>query len=222
MANKFKPTEYNNHLDLPVTINSVIDHIAVLRAVFNQIEAIQKEQVALMIQCNKSQRGMTSTPEINEYYDYQLSDKFRAIEFNFYRINRVSSVLNMYAYLEASMFRICQQKQINCNLPNSVLQVKDKGRGIGRCKIYLTENNFMNCSDPICKNSWDHLTYLNKLRDALAHCEGDIELTGSITEKIIKSIDGLSLLGTTIMISDNYVLNTLDRIETFLIYLCQD
>jgi hypothetical protein len=220
MANIFKPTEYNNHLDLPITINSVIDHIAVLRAVFNQIEAIQKEEVALMIQCNKSQRGMTSNPEINEYYDYQLGDKLRAIEFNFYRINRVSSILSMYAYLETSMFRICQQKQKSFDIPSSVSELSDSG--IVRSKNYLKKFDLIDFSDPTCNGVWSNLIILNKLRNALAHSEGDIELTECIKTKTINKTNGLSLVGTTIMISDDYVLKRLDNIQTFLIYLCQD
>lgn len=220
MANKFKPIEYQNHLNLPVTINSVIYRIAVLKSVFKQVEAIQKEQVDLMIKCNKNQRGVTTNLEINEYYDYQLSDKFLDLEFNFYRINRVSSILSMYAYLETSMFRICQQKQNSFDIPISVSELS--GSGIVRSRNYLKKFGLINFSDSVCNGVWSHLSNLNKLRNALAHSEGDIELTERIKAQTIHETDGLSLLGTTIMISDDYVLKRLSNIQTFLIYLCRD
>jgi hypothetical protein len=225
MTNKFsgfsfKPTVYQNHLTLPVTVGSVKYRISVLKSVFDQVEATQKEYADLVVELDKNQQELTKNDETDENYDYSFNNELIDLEFNFYRVNRISSVLSMYAYLETTLNRICQQKQRKFDLPISVYDLS--GNGILRSKNYLEKFGLVDFSNSICNGTWSNLSNLNKLRNALAHSEGDIEQAKQFKGKHINNIKGLSLFGSTIMISDGYVVETLDEIEKFLVYLCEN
>ncbi|EKC5521600.1 TPA: hypothetical protein ACPVW6_000954 [Vibrio parahaemolyticus] len=216
----FKPMVYENHLSHPVTAGSVQYRISVLRSVFEQVEGSRKQHRDLMIELDTVQQQLTKHDETDENYDYSFSDQLIDLEFNFYRVNRISSILSMYAYLENTLNRICYQKQREFNL---LISVSDfSGNGIFRARNYLEKFKLVDFSDSVCNGAWSNLINLNKLRNSLIHAEGDIEQTKKITSKTIQGIKGLSLFGSTIMISHDYVVEALSEIEKFLVYLCQN
>ncbi|TOA68488.1 hypothetical protein, partial [Vibrio parahaemolyticus] len=87
----FKPTVYQNHLNLPISAGSVQYRISTLRSVFEQIEASQNTHRDLMIELDEQQQELTKNDESDENYDYSFNDELIDLEFNFYRVNRVSS-----------------------------------------------------------------------------------------------------------------------------------
>jgi len=216
----FKPIVYQNHLTLPVTEGSVKYRISVLKSVFQQVEMTQQEHRDSMIKFDKKEQEFNKNQDTDEYYDYSFNDELLDLEFNFYRVNRIASVLSMYAYLETTLNRICQQKQQKFDLPISVSDLF--GNGIIRSRNYLDKFKLVDLSNDVCNGAWSNLINLNKLRNTLAHSEGDIELSRHLDNQKINKIIGLSLFGSTIMISNDYVVNTLDEIEKFLVYLCQN
>lgn len=216
----FKPTVYQNHLNHPISAGSVQYRISTLRSVFEQIEASQNTHRDLMIELDKQQQELTKNDESDENYDYSFNDELIGLEFNFYRVNRVSSVLSLYSYLENTLNRFCHQKQTQHDLPISVLDLS--GNGIIRCRFYLEKFDLVNFSDPVCNGAWSNLINLNKLRNALAHAEGDLENSRHLDIKKVKKIKGLTLFGTTVMISKDYVTDTMEEVEKFLVHICKN
>ncbi|MEI8607918.1 hypothetical protein P4S70_01770 [Enterovibrio sp. Hal110] len=166
----FKPWVYQNHLNHPISAGSVQYRISTLKSVFEQVEASQNTHRDLMIELDEQQQEITKNDESDENYDYSFNDQLIDLEFNFYRVNRVSSVLSLYSYLENTLNRFCHQKQSQYDLPISVSDLS--GNGIIRCKIYLEKFNLVNFSDPVCNGAWSSLINLNKLRKCASTCRG--------------------------------------------------
>ncbi|RLV59402.1 hypothetical protein D5018_12275 [Parashewanella curva] len=225
MTNKFKnksfkPTVLQNHLTYPVSADSIKNRISVLKAVFNEVEETQVKYRDLLVKLDKNQQKLTLHDDSDEHYNYCYQDELIDLEFNFYRVNRISSILNMYAFLEHTLNRICHQKQLKYSLPISVYDLS--GSGIERAKLYLNKFNLVNFASNICQSAWCNLTNLNKLRNALVHGEGDLDYTKKLKKEQIINIKGLDLHGSTILISNEYVIDALDNIEKFLTFVCED
>lgn len=217
---KFKPLIQANHLSVPITESSIIQRISILKSVFEQIESVHNEHKNLMVELDQQQQIYTKNDSTDDNYDYSFNNELLDLEFTFYRINRISTVLSMYAFLESTLNKICENKKSKLNLPISVFDLNNNG--IERAKNYLDKFELVDFSGSSCNGEWSHLKILNKLRNAIAHAEGDLEHTKTLTDKQITNVKGLSLFGTTIMISDTYIVDTFRHIEKFLIYICKD
>lgn len=217
---KFKPIVYSNHLSLPVDINAIRYRISVLKNVFEQVESIHNELRELSIKLDNEQQELTKDDDTDDNYDYRYNDELIDLEFTFYRVNRISAVFSMYAFLENSLNRICKDKQSKMNIPISFTDFS--GNGIMRAKNYLDKYQIVDFSDSTCNGAWSKLKTLNKLRNALAHAEGDLEQVQCLDSNAVINTKGLSLFGSTIMISESYIIESFDCVEQFLIYVCKD
>lgn len=216
----FKPWVYQNHLNHPISVESVQYRISTLRSLFEQIEISQNTHRDLMIELDEQQQELTKNDESDDNYNYSFNDELIDLEFNFYRVNRVSFVLSLYSYLENTLNRFCHQKQRQHDLPISVLDLY--GNGITRCKTYLEKFNLVNFSDSVCNGAWSNLNNLNKLRNSLAHAEGDLDHSRHLDSGKVTKIKGLTLFGTTVIISRDYVTDTMEEVEKFLVHICKN
>ncbi|MGS0537300.1 hypothetical protein [Pseudoalteromonas sp. SaAl2] len=213
----FKPSIPSNHLAFPVTTTSVKSRVSVLKSVFKQVEAMQDEYKDLLIELNERELERTKHEDTDDNYNSNFSHELYDLDFTFYRVHRISSVLTMYTYLENTLNRICQLKQAENNIPITVTDLSKSG--IERAKTYLEKFKLVDFSG--CNGHWSKIKNLSRLRNTLAHAEGDIEYSNNLDEKRISQIQGLSLSGSTIMISDTYIIEALDNIEDFLVYVCE-
>ncbi|MGN2670300.1 hypothetical protein [Aliivibrio fischeri] len=160
-----------------------------------------------------------------ENSDHEVEREHYEIELHFHehffeRVHRVSTLLIIYSLLENLMAKICNDKSQKKYQVNSQID----GYGILSFKTYLEKQFDINFSDQKIEKHWSKIKTLNKLRNALAHSEGDLEQYGHFSveqctklKKTIGSTKGLSLYSNTIMITEKYVIDSLDAVEKFLL-----
>jgi hypothetical protein len=151
-------------------------------------------------------------------YEY-VGDQYE-LELHFFehfidRVHRVSSLLILYSLLENLMAKICKDKGYDYKIGKY---------GVPDFKRYLESNSGMDFSKPELEKHWSKICTLNKLRNCLAHSEGDLEQykysangKSEILKKTIGSTKGLSLYSNTIMISKDYVIQSIDAVENLLL-----
>lgn len=186
---------------------------SVIKDVFLNVESIHEEAYEYA-------RKMDALEDDEEEPNDQYALKMHELDHFFYRINRSSTILGLYAFLENTLIAICTQKQNELELKLSVNQLK--GNGIHRCKNYLESFAVFDFSEPHIKKYWDRLPPFNILRNALAHAEGDLDNFPKLKRNTIEGTEGLHIEEPgTIMISKQYVLDYIKIVREFLLVLCK-
>lgn len=150
--------------------------------------------------------------------EYQIELHFN--EHFFWRVHRVSTLLIAYSLLENLMAKICKYKLEHLN-DNDI-----NGYGVLPFKVYLENKYGVNFAEPKIEKYWSKVLTLNKLRNSLAHSEGDLEQYEYFSKKscdklrrTINGTKGISLYSNTIMISKDYVIESINAIEGLLLEL---
>ncbi|MEI8616759.1 hypothetical protein P4S63_02270 [Pseudoalteromonas sp. B193] len=198
-------------LSLPPTSQTIRNRVGVVRNHFLNAERLHAED---RLELN---RNISEAP--HEGIREQLEIELHIFEHFFERIHRVSTLLIVYSLLENLMAKVCKYKAEKHNIEDDIV-----GYGILSFKPYL-ENNFgLNFSAPEIEKHWARVSTLNKLRNSLAHSEGDLEQYAHFSKdqciklkKTINSTKGLSLYSNTIMISEGFVTQSIDAVENFLL-----
>jgi len=172
---------------------------------------------------------------LSNYYDSSIEgldvEDIRALDdhfsYSYYMIEdvhigmyRKSTLISVYSFLESSMNGLCHLLQTLHNYP--VVLDDMKGEGIYRAKAYLSKLSKIDF-EPL-NGEWCFLMSLNKVRNCIAHSEGDI---GSYKSKdkilnIINNNDQLSLKNNRhIRVEREYVDDSIDAVEKFLEKLYQ-
>ncbi len=172
--------------------------------------------------------GLTSYDEITP-----LDIKYETEEFNkitgyfeelyfthsikeFSNVLRRSLFVNLYAFLEKRMLKICREAG---NKDEIRLSLSDlRGSGIEKAKTYLTK--VVGIPFDLCQD-WEEIQKFKTLRHCVAHNEGKIDDgfndKGGNLKKYVKSKDTLSLdLDKTVRFEKEFCVEALDVIERFL------
>jgi hypothetical protein len=186
---------------------------SVIKDVFLSVEAIHEEAYEYSRKMNEIENDES---EPNDQYALKMHE----LDHFFFRINRTSTILGLYAFLESTMMAICTKKQKELGLKLTVDQLS--GNGVIRCKEYLESFDVFKFSDPEIKKYWDYIPSFNKLRNALAHAEGNINNFTKLSNKKVEEIKGLHIEnGSTIMMSRQYVIDHIENVRDFLLVLCK-
>lgn len=150
----------------------------------------------------------------NEIIDY-FSDDYFIIEDIFIGMYRKSTLVSLYSFLENALNTLCIKLY---SLKNYPVELKDiRGEGIVRSKVYLEKLGQIEFTH--LNSQWSSLLTLNKLRNCIVHCEGNIKLSNNYTKlnNIINESDNLSLIDDrNIKIEREYIDFLITQIEKFL------
>ena len=186
---------------------------SVIKNVFEEVESIHAETYEYA-------EKMDSLEDIEYDYNDQYALKMHELDHFFFRINRSSTILSLYDFLENTLMSICAKKQQQMDLKISVSQLN--GAGVCRCKACLESYNIFDFSKPEIKQYWDLIQSFNKVRNSLAHTEGNIDNFAKLKKETINGTKGLHVEGSgTLMISKEYVIKHIDNVRDFLLALCK-
>lgn len=133
------------------------------------------------------------------------------------RFHRNSTILVCYSILESNMVAICDRYEKQRNLPIALDDLK--GQGINRCKDYLEKFGIVDFNNPEIKKYWEKLPVLNKLRNCIAHAEGNISKFTKLKADTINGEVGLSIQHNHVEIDTKYIMSSIDRIQGLLLSL---
>ena len=188
---------------------AIRNRLTAIKQLYNRVEASHEQEL------HELETLIDSAPEGSNEYEVT------GIELHFLRhysrFHRNSTILVCYSVLESNMVAICDRYATQRKLP---IKVDDlKGNGILRCKAYLEKFEIVDFNDPEIKNHWEKLPVLNKLRNCIAHAEGDITKFTKLKPDTVNGEIGLSMKSNHVEIESSYVLNSIDRIQNFLLSL---
>ncbi|APX05897.1 MULTISPECIES: hypothetical protein [Gammaproteobacteria] len=165
---------------------------------------------------NESKIGL-SGEQLNELDDY-FSDIYHDIENVYIVMYRKSTLVSLYTLLETSLNSLCVRlKQMN-GYPVSVSDLK--GEGVVRSINYLKMLASLDLQpvNPI----WANIQAMNKLRNCIVHCDGNISSYKSASSviNIVANGTGLSLVDDKqLKIEREYIENIINDVESFLDYV---
>ena len=154
-----------------------------------------------------------SAEEVNEVNDY-FSDDYYTIEEIHVGLFRKSTLVSIYSFLENAVNRLCR----NLARKNSYsFALNDlKGEGIVRARNYLEKSAGADFN--LLNGEWSKLLKLNKVRNCIVHCEGDVSASkiASIAE-MINATPGLSLRNERLITVERiYIDACITTVEEFL------
>lgn len=151
---------------------------------------------------------------IDEYF----SDECYAIEEVYVGLYRKSTLVSVYSFLENAMNSLCRYLATENSYSYALSDLK--GGGIERARNYLNKSAGVDF-DPL-NGEWSELTMLNKVRNCIVHCEGDISACKNKSiAKIIQKTRGLSLRNKhLITVERSYIDACINTVEVFLEKLC--
>ncbi|TSA28308.1 hypothetical protein D4R71_01015 [bacterium] len=118
-----------------------------------------------------------------------FSDNYFMIEEIYIGIYRKSTIVSLYSYLEHTMNFLCNYIHEANNYPVSLVDLR--GEGIIRARNYL--DKLANINFLSLNGEWCHLMSLNKIRNCIVHCEGDLEASTK-TEQLRNIVNGSKFL----------------------------
>ena len=136
------------------------------------------------------------------------------------RMHRYAAILAIYSYLESSLNKLCNEFKIEKNITLSVSELN--GDGIARCRKYL--NQLVGIDFTKINHQWSKLADLNRIRNCIIHVDGNAEMIRS-SESFIKMIESSKNLGFAegklIMVSREFIYQSIDNVESLLIYIAE-
>ncbi|HDY7823454.1 TPA: hypothetical protein RQK13_004358 [Vibrio vulnificus] len=163
-----------------------------------------------------AQKGL-STEELH-YIDDYFSDEYHQIENVHVNIYRKSTLVAVYTLLETSLHDLCGHlKRLN-DYPVCVTDLR--GEGVVRSILYLQKLASLDLT-PV-NASWSHIQAMNKLRNCIVHCDGNITSYKSRNsiENIASQNSALSLVDDTkLRIERDYIDKTIDEVEKLLNFI---
>jgi len=220
-ANAKNPYDFLSH---SATSQTISNRINIVKNHFNSSEERHKQdRDQLLNQINQINQ------EPHEEMKEELELELHFFEHFFDRIHRVSTLLITYSLLENLMAKICKEKSERYQVPESFEEyVNINGYGVPKFKEYLQKHFKADFSENKIEKHWSKICTLNKLRNALAHSEGDLDqyrhCSVSACKSLlntIKSTKGLSLYSSTIIISEQYVNESFVAVEGLLLRLAE-
>ena len=210
----FKKTENYSNLFITLIKNDSENKLEKFRQYAQGIESEFKQEVK-----QRNKRFDEQTEELDDYEKAELkeflSDTYVQLEDIYVKIHRRSILVSIYSFLENSLNRLCNQLNSRNKYP---IKVEDlKGEGVVRAKIYLEK--LVQIDFSIINTEWSCIQELNKLRNCIVHCEGDISnyRQKKAIENIVKNNKNLSLLfDHEIMVDYEYIDSVLTNTEAFL------
>ena len=157
--------------------------------------------------------------EITEITEYFAED-FHFIEEIYIGMYRKSTLVSLYSFLENALNTLCRKLYSINNYPVELEVIR--GEGIVRAREYLEKLSKIDFSQ--LNNEWCNLLSLNKLRNCIVHCEGNIKLSNSLKKlkNIINNRHDLSLRNEKyIKIDRDYIDFSITQISNFLEKLYQ-
>jgi hypothetical protein len=130
-----------------------------------------------------------SAEEADEFNDY-LSDDYCAVEHVYVGLYRASALVLLYSFIENAMNCLCRSLAKKNNYPLALGDLK--GEGITRARSYLEK--LAGADFKPLNGEWSKLQILNKIRNCIVHCEGDVTVfEGTSIARMISATPGLSL-----------------------------
>jgi hypothetical protein len=154
-----------------------------------------------------------SAEEVNEVNDYFADDYF-TIEEIYVGLFRKSTLVSIYSFLENAMNRLC--KYLARKNSYSVALNDLKGEGIVRARNYLEKTAGADFN--LLNGEWSKLKLLNKVRNCIVHCEGDVSALDSRSiAEMINATPGLSLRSERLITVERiYIDACITTVEEFL------
>jgi len=194
------------------TLDEMKNYVREIEGKFHNDMKSLRERFHKEINCDEVDPALSD--EIAEYY----SEENYIIENVYIKIFRYSSLISIYSFLEISMHQLCRHLKRHKNID---IEIEDiKGNGINRYKIYISKACGISFPDTL--NEWSEIIKLNKIRNCLVHCEGNISIANSPSKlkNIINNTAGLSLArDKEIVIDSSYLNKSITNIETFIAVL---
>lgn len=169
--------------------------------------------------CIKAAEGISDEEamEIQRYF----SDEHYMIEEIYIGMYRKSTLVSIYSFVENSLNDLCKHLNKKNSYPITLDDLK--GEGIERAKSYLEK--LAKVDFQVLNGEWCHLQDLNKIRNCIVHCEGDIKSlkSDSKIKNIVAQNPSLSLKNErNLSIEREYVDFCITKTETFLEKLYQE
>ena len=132
-------------------------------------ERLLGEEVARFGKRVSEQVATMSEEQRKEFYEY-MSDEYWQLHERSPNILRRALFLICYSDIEAYLNRMCRIAQQKLRLSLSLNELA--GRGIKRARLYLAK--VASVAFPADSEEWQRLTDYNKLRNVIAHAEGQL------------------------------------------------
>jgi hypothetical protein len=189
------------------------DRLEEFRQYTQEIESkFDADKAELARRYSDSVNGL-SAEEVNEVNDY-FADDYYTIEESYVGLFRRSTLVSIYSFLENAMNRLCRYLARKNSYSFALNDLK--GEGIVRARNYLEKSAGADFN--LLNGEWSKLKLLNKVRNCIVHCEGDVSAfnSGSIAG-IINATPGLSLRSERlIMVERIYIDACITTVEKFL------
>ena len=154
-----------------------------------------------------------SAEEANMADDY-FSDEYYTIEETFIGQYRKSTLVSLYSFLEHSMNSLCKHLKSKNQYTYALDDLA--GNGIVRARSFLEKS--AGADFTALNTEWSKLQTLNKVRNCIVHCEGDVNASAhkSLAE-LVKNTQGLSLRSEYfIAVERTYINECITTLEAFL------
>ena len=154
-----------------------------------------------------------SVDEVNEVNEC-FSNDYYAMEEVYVGLYRKSTLVSLYSFLENAINRLCRCLARKNSYSFALNDLK--GEGIVRARNYLEKSAGADFN--LLNGEWSNLMILNKVRNCIVPCEGDVSAfnSGSIAE-IINATPGVFLRSERlIMVERIYIDACITTVEKFL------
>lgn len=128
-------------------------------------EALEKRWQELAAKIEEDLNAITSE-ESEEYIDV-IYDDMAMVRNALPQINGQAQILNIYAFMEHELIRLCEQYMRANNLSVSVTDLK--GGGLQSSRVFLEKVAMFELKE---NEVWDRLNNFNKVRNVIAHYNG--------------------------------------------------
>jgi|LakMenEpi03Aug12_release.lakeMendotaPanAssembly.Ray.scaffolds.fasta_scaffold394942_2 hypothetical protein len=154
-----------------------------------------------------------SAEETNEVNDY-FADNYYTIEEIYVGLFRKSTLVSIYSFLENAMNHLCRYLARKNSYSFALNDLK--GEGIVRARNYLEKSAGADFN--LLNGEWSKLKLLNKVRNCIVHCEGDVSAFNSASiAEMINATPGLSLRSERLITVERiYIDACITTVEEFL------
>ena len=148
--------------------------------------------------------------EANDYF----ADGFYTTEEIYVGLYRKSTLVSIYSFLENVMNRLCGYLTRKNSYSFALNDLK--GEGIVRARNYLEKS--AGADSTLLNGEWSRLKLLNKFRNCIVHCEGDVSASNSASStEMINATPGLSLRSERLITVERiYIDACITTVEEFL------
>ncbi|MBD1571586.1 hypothetical protein [Aliivibrio sp. S10_S31] len=189
--------------------NTIRNNLTAIKQLYKRVESSHErdfDELQTLISTVQEESNECEVPAIEIYFLKQYS-----------RFHRNSTILICYSILESNMVAICEKYASQRKLPIKLADLN--GNGILKCKKYLENFEIVDFNEPEIKKHWEKLPVLSKLRNCIAHAEGDLSKYTKLKPDTINGEIGLSIKNNHVEIESSYVIDSIDRVQNFLLSL---